>query len=386
MEIETKYGIVKIFADTIDNETISQVIQMANSPLGENANIRIMPDCHAGAGCVIGTTMTIKDKICPNLVGVDIGCGVTLVKTDIEFEKHLEKLDEIIRRCIPYGMDIHKSVKKWNFEELLCWDKLTEKTQNWAMLSLGTLGGGNHFIEAYKDGYLSVHSGSRNIGYMVAEYYQDLASKTLIEKLTNERKKLLQEVEPKDREKWLREHQIAINKDLCYLENENMKDYLHDIKIMQKFANDNRHKILEVIVKGLGGKILEEINSIHNYIDVENMILRKGAISAQKGEKLVIPLNMKDGMLVCIGKGNKDWNFSAPHGAGRLYSRGKAKEIFTVDEYEKSMKGIYTTCVSSSTLDEAPFVYKDYQEIMNCIEPTVEIKDRYIPIYNFKAN
>ncbi len=385
MELETKYGQVKIFAKTIEEDALSQIIQMANSPIGENSNIRIMPDCHAGAGCVIGTTMRVSDKVCPNIVGVDIGCGVTLVKTDINFAVNLDKLDETIRKYVPFGMQNHFSVKNYNFAEMRCWNKLSKNTKDTAMVSLGTLGGGNHFIEAYEGGLLAVHSGSRNIGRKVAEYYQKLAEKSLIEKQTAIRKKLLEEVEPLKKEKWLKEHQIRINSDLCYLEDGGLLDYLHDVKIMQKFADDNRHVILQTIVKHMGGNIKEEINSVHNYIDTDAMILRKGAISAKKDEILVIPLNMKDGILICKGKGNPDWNYSAPHGAGRLYSRSMAKELFTVEEYQEEMKGIYSTCISQSTLDEAPFVYKNYLEIIDCIEPTVEIIERVKPIYNFKA-
>ncbi len=386
MELYTKYGEVKIFAKTIGEDAISQIIQMSNSPLGENAHIRIMPDCHAGAGCVIGTTMLISNKVCPNLVGVDIGCGVTLAKTDIDFRSNFEELDRIIRHYIPHGMSTHDVIKPYDFTKLKCYDALHKDTKEIAQLSLGTLGGGNHFIEAYENGYLSVHSGSRNIGKCVAEYYQRMAEKSLIEKECDLRKTKLAEINPSDREKWLNEHRIHVEKDLCYLEGELMANYIHDIKIIQKFADDNRHAMLDAIVKRLNGKILDEINSVHNYIDTENMILRKGSISAKKGEVLVIPLNMKDGILLCKGKGNKDWNFSAPHGAGRLYSRSKSKTLFTLEEYQEEMKGIYSTCISSSTLDEAPFAYKDYKEIIECVEPTVEILEQIRPIFNFKAS
>lgn len=386
MELETKYGTIKIFARTIEEEALSQIITMVNSPLGENAHTRIMPDCHAGVGCVIGTTMKITDKVCPNLVGVDIGCGVTLAKTNIDFKSNFNKLDEIIRKYVPSGANVHNKVQKYDFTKLKCWKFLNQETQDYAMHSLGTLGGGNHFIEAYEDGYLSVHTGSRNIGYKVAEYYQNLAKKSLIQKECEKRKTELEKIEPTKREKWLKEHKILVSDELCYLQENEMQDYLHDVKILQKFADDNRHTILNTIAKHLDGKIETEINSIHNYIDTENMILRKGSISAQKDELLVIPLNMKDGMLICTGKGNPDWNYSAPHGAGRLYSRSKVKELFTVEQYKESMKGIYTTCVNESTLDEAPFVYKDFEEIIDCIEPTVDIIRQIRPIYNFKAN
>jgi RNA-splicing ligase RtcB len=386
MKYNTKYGDIEIYAKTVEQEAISQILEMANSPLGENAHIRIMPDCHAGSGCVIGTTMLITDKVCPNLVGVDIGCGVDLVKTDIDFENRLEELDEAIRKYIPFGMETHSTEKEWSFEDLYCWEHLDLQAKIRAKTALGTLGGGNHFIEAYKDGWLSVHSGSRNIGYKVAEYYQKLAEKRIKEHNSNLLKEKIKAIEPKMREEWLKSNKISINKDLCYLTDEDMRAYLHDVAIMQRFANDNRMEMLSKITMVMGGKILEHINSIHNYIDTENMILRKGAISAQDGQLLVIPLNMRDGLLLCKGKGNSEWNYSAPHGAGRLYSRSKAKETFTVEEYAEQMKGIFSTCINESTIDEAPFVYKDYQEIMECVEPTVEILDRLIPIFNFKAS
>lgn len=386
MIFNTKYGDIEIYAKTIEQDAISQILEVANSPLGENAHIRIMPDAHAGAGCVIGTTMVVTDKICPNLVGVDIGCGVDLVKTNIDFGSRLEELDKVIRLFVPFGMEGHKDEHHWWFEELLCWNELSKEVKNTARRALGTLGGGNHFLEAYENGYLAVHSGSRNIGLKVAMYYQNLAEKRVKEHNYRVLHEELMKVEPQQRQEWLNTHKISVNRDLCYLTGDDLKAYLHDVAVMQKFAVDNRKSMLDTIVTAMGGKILESITSTHNYIDVENMILRKGAISAQKGEILVIPLNMRDGLLVCKGKGNPEWNYSAPHGAGRLYSRSKAKEYFSVEEYKASMQGIFSTCVDQSTLDEAPFVYKDFEEIMECIEPTVEVLDRLIPIFNFKAS
>lgn len=366
MELNTKFGQVNIYARTIEEEAMSQIIQMANSPLGENAHIRIMPDCHAGKGCTIGTTMKISDKVCPNLVGADIGCGVDLVKLDINLEDKLEKLDEIIRRKIPFGTGVQKKIQKFDFTKLKCWNELDRDAKRWAPYCMGSLGGGNHFIEAYKDGYVAVHSGSRIIGYKVGSYYQKLAKSKL----------------PETR----RAGTLKFGDELAYLTGSDMEDYLHDLKIMQEFALLNRNKMLETISDSLDAKIVKKISSIHNYIDIENKILRKGAISAQKDEILVIPLNMRDGLLVCKGKGNPDWNYSAPHGAGRLYSRSDAKRLITLEDYQKSMKGIFTTCVNESTIDESVFAYKDYKEIMECVEPTVEILERLIPIYNFKAS
>ena len=386
MNINSKHGDVLIYARTIEQDAISQIIQMANSPLGENAHIRIMPDCHAGAGCVIGTTMKITDKVCPNLVGVDIGCGVNLIGTNIDFKNRLEELDTVIRKYIPFGTATHEEEKYWPFETLRCWEHIDSEAKTRARTALGTLGGGNHFIEAYDNGWLSVHSGSRNIGLKVAQYYQKLAEKRIKEYNNDILMEQLKSVEPSKREDWLKTHKIYIEKDLCYLMGKDMDDYLHDVEIMQRFAVDNRNMMLRSIVSHMGGKILGRISSTHNYIDTRNMILRKGAISAEKGEYLVIPLNMRDGLLICQGKGNYEWNCSAPHGAGRLYSRSKAKELFTVEEYTEEMNGIFSTCINESTLDEAPFAYKDYKEIMECVEPTVDIVERLIPIFNFKAN
>ena len=386
--LNTKYGEIKIYAKTIENEAISQIIQMANSPLAENANLRIMPDAHAGAGCVIGTTMKVTDKICPNLVGVDIGCGVDLVETNLDFSICFERLDEVIREKIPYGLNVHSSMREYlPFRAMRCWEKLEKDTQFKAMCSLGTLGGGNHFIEAYEGGWIAVHSGSRNIGYRVAKYYQDLAEQRMKEMVKEQNRKLLEEVAPLERERWLQTFKMqGVPRELSYLTGADMEDYLHDIGILQQFAVENRSTMLYTIVKEMNGRIINSICSTHNYIDLEDMTLRKGAIRAHYGEELVIPLNMRDGMLICEGKGNEDWNCSAPHGAGRLYSRSEAKKTFTVEEYRESMKGIFSTCINESTLDEAPFVYKDFEEIVDCIEPTVRIKERIRPIYNFKAN
>lgn len=391
MELETKHGEIKIFAKTLENEALAQITVFANSILGENANIRIMPDCHAGAGCVIGTTMIITDKVCPNLVGVDIGCGVDLVQTNIDFKNRLEELDAVIRKYIPYGKNHHNAVKTYReFARLKCWDKLQKDTKETAIRSLGSLGGGNHFIESYENGYLSVHSGSRNIGWKVAQYYQKQAEKQVSQKMTAIKMEALNSIPEKEREQWLKANKskVGIDNSLAYLVGDLMQDYLYDMKIMQEFAVANRNAMLNEIVSRMGGRILNQITSTHNYIDMSSgtIILRKGAISARKDEELVIPLNMRDGLLLCIGKGNEDWNYSAPHGAGRLYSRSKAKEMFRIEDYEEAMHGIFSTCINQDTLDEAPFAYKNYKEIMECIEPTVAIKERIVPIYNFKAS
>ena len=366
-ELQTKYGKVKIYAKNLEDTALVQITQLANSKLGKGANIRIMPDAHAGAGCVIGTTMLVVDKVCPNLVGVDIGCGVDLIKTNIDFKNKLQQLDNTIRKFVPFGKSHHNNPQTYrDFAKLKCWDKLKAATKETAIRSLGTLGGGNHFIEAYSDGYLAVHSGSRNIGFKVAEYYQTLAEQTITEEENSEKSP----------------------KSLAFLVGENMKDYLHDMNIMQAFAVANRKAMLDNIVARMGGEILSQITSTHNYIDIQQnaITLRKGAISAQKGQELVIPLNMRDGLLVCVGLGNPDWNYSAPHGAGRLYSRSKAKSILKLEDYKATMKGIFSSCINRDTLDEAPFAYKDYKEIIELIKPTVDIKERLVPIFNFKAS
>ena len=393
MELNTKYGEIKIYAKTLEDEALTQIIKMANSPLGEGAHIRIMPDAHAGKGCTIGTTMRITDKVCPNIVGVDIGCGMDLVSTNINFEDRLGELDKVIRKYVPYGQKVHDSFQldEFYFANLKCWNKLSDAARKNALSALGSLGGGNHYIEAYENGALCVHSGSRNLGLQVANYYQKLAEKKFSQK-TEIIGDILETIPKAEREAFrqsyaakLKETDATVPKELLWLEGKEMEDYLHDMRFATKFANDNRIMMLTTIVTKIGGKIISSVTSTHNYIDEKN-ILRKGATNAEKGTRLLIPLNMRDGVLVCIGKGNEDWNNSAPHGAGRLYSRSKAKEIFTIEEYQKSMAGIYTTCINQSTIDEAPFVYKDSNEIMELIEPTAEIIDHLIPIYNFKSD
>lgn len=319
-------------------------------------------------------------------ISITGNCGVSLAKSNLKFENMFDELDSVIREYIPYGINVHSSEQPWDFERLRCWDKLQQENRAKARMSLGTLGGGNHFIEAYADGYISVHSGSRNIGYKVAQYYQKLAVKNIKDKRYKATHEDMMQIDPALREEWLKHHKINVDDDLCYLDGQYMEDYLYDVSVMQEFAKDNRAKILRTIIEKLGGRIDYTYESVHNYIDTENMILRKGAISAKDGEIIVIPMNMRDGLLICRGKGNEDWNYSAPHGAGRLYSRSKAKSTFTVDQYREAMEGIFTTCINEATLDEAPFVYKNFKEIEECIEPTAYIEDRLLPIFNFKAD
>jgi RNA-splicing ligase RtcB len=395
----------KIFANTIEPGVVSQVERLMKSPLSKNSHLRIMPDCHVGKGCVIGTSMIITDKVCPNLVGVDIACGVTLMHTNIDFKSNLEALDEIIKKNIPAGREIHEKDKRFEkLTELKCFDKFTPNIRKKAMRSLGTLGGGNHFIEAYEDGYVCVHSGSRNIGKCVAEYYQELAIKKIKDELFDcELKKTkffgktlneltnIEKGEYFDKIKEIKKS-LVLDEDsslLAFLSGTDMQDYIHDSLILNEFARASRTLMLNVIRESLNGSVdYEIINSTHNFIEIgkNKLILRKGATPAYKGQSVLIPLNMHDGLLICEGLGNKDWNYTAPHGAGRLYSRHSALQKFSLDEYKKSMEGIYSTCINEETLDEAPFVYKNYEEIMELIKPTVKIIKRLIPIYNFKAS
>jgi RNA-splicing ligase RtcB len=318
-------------------------------------------------------------------------CGVNLIKTNIDFEERWQELDKVIRRCVPSGRSVHQGIQldaEYFAKNLHCWDKLSDNARETATKSLGTLGGGNHFIEAYKDGYLSVHSGSRNLGLQVAKHYQGIAEKYFADTLTNTKIANLKDIAPKDRQGYLEKMKSEpIHKDLLWLEGSWMEKYLEDMNFMTWFAGENRRKMLFSIIEAMGERpnLPSMICSTHNYIG-KDRILRKGAIAAYEGQKLVIPLSMRDGMLICTGKGNEDWNFSAPHGAGRLYSRSSAKRTFTLEQFEESMIGIHSTTINESTIDEAPFVYKNWEEIARLIEPTVEINERIIPIYNFKSS
>jgi len=397
LEVEGKYNTAKIFTDIVDEASIAQVKLLCNQEFVSGSKIRLMPDIHAGAGCTVGTTMTITDKIVPNLVGVDIGCGMEVVKVK---EKHIElqKLDKLIYEKIPSGFQIREKVHKFesnlHLEELFCYHKVDFLK---AERSLGTLGGGNHFIEVDKgeDGaiYLVIHSGSRHLGLEVANYYQEEGYKELKGYNKKDIKKMVQKLKAEGREREIEEilqimkhkKQGDIPKSLAYVSGKLFKDYLHDMKIVQEYAEWNRKAMMQEIIKGMKLHIVEQFTTVHNYIDLDAMILRKGSVSAKKGERLLIPINMRDGSLICIGKGNDDWNQSAPHGAGRLMSRSKAKESFTVSEFKKQMKGIYTTSVNAETLDECPMAYKSMEDIVKNITDTVEIVQVMKPIYNFKA-
>lgn len=397
--IEGKYNIAKVFTDVVEETALSQIKTLCDQEFVKDSKLRIMPDVHAGAGCTIGTTMTIRDKIVPNLVGVDIGCGMETIQVK---NKHIElqKLDKLIYEEIPSGFNIRKKPHKYNDEvdltALRC--RLDAKINiARAQMSLGTLGGGNHFIEVDQDEegnlYIVVHSGSRHLGLEVANYYQEQAYRSLNQNTAQDIYHLAEEYKAvgKDHEiqsaiKALKQQiKTEIPKQLTYVSGKLMEDYIHDMKIVQRFAMLNRKAMMDVIIKGMKLKVVEEFTTIHNYIDIENMILRKGAVSATKGEKLLIPINMRDGSLICIGKGNPDWNQSAPHGAGRLMSRKQAKNAYTVSEFKKEMKGIYTTSVNDKTLDECPMAYKGMEDIVSNIADTVEIMEVIKPIYNFKA-
>lgn len=402
-EVKGKYNTVKVFTDVIDETSLKQIQLLCNQEFTAGEKIRLMPDVHAGAGCTIGTTVTIKDKIVPNLVGVDIGCGMEtlVIHKDSDVAKNFSGavLDKIIRKNIPCGFDIRK--KPHDFVSEVEWDKVKGKfTKNRAILSLGTLGGGNHFIEADKDVegnlYIVVHSGSRHAGLEIAEYYQEMAWNQLNQKTKADLDAMIAELKATGRQSEIEEKRIEMNaqiktaipKDLAYVSGYLFDDYINDMKIMQHFAALNRKAMIDSISIGLRIKkedLIEQFTTIHNYIDIENMILRKGAVSAKKGEKLLIPINMRDGSLVCIGKGNEDWNCSAPHGAGRVMSRMKAKRQLSMEEFKAQMSGIYSTTVSKATLDEAPMAYKTMDDIVNNINPTAHIEKIIKPIFNFKA-
>lgn len=383
---------VKVYAKTFEDEAYNQVQKMANYEPYINSKIRIMPDAHAGKGCVIGTTMTLTDSVTPNLVGVDIGCGMLaayLLNKDVD----LQKLDDVIRKHVPSGFSVHqKPIANIELSNLYCYHAIKDKDY-YLQQSLGTLGGGNHFIEVNKDSHgriiLVIHSGSRNLGVQVCNYYQNLAFENLSKR--NDVRQLISRLKSEGREKEIQSELKKlkpndVDKELAHLSGMYFKQYIHDMEIVQRYASHNRDLILDSICQNMGFSVWSYIETIHNYIDVDSMILRKGAVSAKEGEMLIIPMNMRDGSLICVGKGNEDWNCSAPHGAGRLMSRAKAKEAISMQEFKSTMSDVYTTSVCEATLDEAPQAYKDMNEIISLIGDTVEIIDVIKPIYNFKAN
>lgn len=399
IEVTGKYNAAVCYSAELDKTAAGQIKAVCDDEIFKESKIRIMPDVHAGLGCTIGTTMTISDKVVPGMVGVDIGCGmetVQLEETDIDFEA----LDKLIREQIPSGRDIRVNAHAFSAEidlSELCCSQYVKLER--AKKSIGTLGGGNHFIEVDRgergELYLVVHSGSRHIGNEVAKYYQEEGFRALCgnarfqldDKIaemkasgnTKEIHKTIKELKKR------RAAATPVPKELAYIEGKMFSDYIHDMEIIQRFAYLNRKAMAQIIIDGLGLTTKLVFTTVHNYIDTDNMILRKGAVSAKKGEKLLIPINMRDGSLICIGKGNAEWNCSAPHGAGRLMSRAEAFNTLSMEQYEEEMTGIYTTCVIPATLDESPMAYKSMDTIVSQITPTVEIVERIKPIYNYKA-
>lgn len=399
IKIKGKVNTAICYASVVEDEAIQQIQRMCDQEFTKDSKIRIMPDVHAGKGCTIGTTMTIVDKVVPNIVGVDIGCGMYTVKlgnVDINFEK----VDKAAN-YIPSGRSVWQSkTEHFDLAALRCYRSLKDTKR--LERSLGTLGGGNHFIEigVASDGnkYLVIHSGSRNLGKQVAEYYQKLAidlhrgkeeffvqKDKLIESYKKQGRRNEIQKALKNLEKNWETKESNIPKDLCYLYGSYLDDYLHDIEICQKFAQRNREKIAEIILEETNMKPLSTFHTIHNYINIKEMILRKGAISAHKDELVLIPINMRDGSILAKGKGNPEWNYSAPHGAGRIMSRTQAKQTFDLNAYKKTMEGIYSTSINKSTLDEAPMAYKSIDNIIEDIQGCVDIIDIIKPVYNFKA-
>ena len=397
IEIQGKYNSAKIFTKVVDDASLAQVRLLCDQSFTAGSRIRLMPDIHAGAGCTIGTTMTITDRVVPNLVGVDIGCGMETVRLR-ETRLELQKLDKLIQAQIPSGFDIratpHPYLEQIDLSSLCCARHVDLRR---AERSIGTLGGGNHFIEVDRDEegalYLVVHSGSRHLGVEVAKYYQEAGYKALSSPDKADVDALIARLKAEGREQDIQQElsrlkasaSTDIPRALAYVSGELFTQYIHDMKLVQQFAALNRQAMVREIVRGMKLHIEEQFTTIHNYIDTDQMILRKGAVSAAAGEQLLIPINMRDGSLLCRGKGNPDWNFSAPHGAGRLMSRAQARQSFTVSAFKKEMADVYTTTVGKATLDECPMAYKDMKDILDNIGPTAEVEKIIRPIYNFKA-
>ena len=400
LEIKGKVNTAICYAKVIEDEAINQIRRMCDYDMTAGSKIRIMPDVHAGKGCTIGTTMTIVDKAVPNVVGVDIGCGmytVNLGKGEIDFEK----LDEACH-FIPSGMNVWEGrQERFDLTKLQCYRNLKDTRR--LERSLGTLGGGNHFIEVdeAEDGikYLIIHSGSRNLGKQVAELYQKLAVDLNrgYGEYFEKRDEIIRTYKEQGRRKEIQgalkelhfqvyESQPSMPDNLCYLSGKYLEDYLHDVVVCQSFARRSREKMTEIILERTGMTGADGFHTIHNYIDTDEMILRKGAIAAHKGEKVLIPINMRDGSVLAVGKGNPEWNYSAPHGAGRIMSRTKAKNELSLDQYKEEMAGVYTTSVNENTLDEAPMAYKSLEDIIDVIRESVDVIDVMKPIYNFKAS
>jgi Uncharacterized conserved protein len=407
LEAIGKYNTAKIFTDNIEETAYGQIIELLNQKAFQDTKIRIMPDTHAGKGCVIGFTAELNGKVIPNLVGVDIGCGMEVTEIG-EVDINFELLDKFIRNNIPHGHGIHSKAQKINNNKLISKiEEISNKTNTKLdrhLQSLGSLGGGNHFIEINVDSqnrkYLVIHSGSRNLGLQVAKYHQKKAEEYCSSKISflrDEMNKQIGKLKQRNEEQYIQgvmhNYEVVINdykipKPLMYLEGEKTEEYLDDMYAAQEFALLNRQHMSKAIVNflGLDYDRLSKFTSVHNYIDPTDKIIRKGATRANKGEKLIIPINMRDGSIIAVGKGNEDWNNSAPHGAGRILSRSKAKEVLNIEDFEDTMKNVWTSSVDRSTLDESPMVYKPLEEILENITDTVEIIEVIKPLYNFKAS
>ena len=397
--IQGKQNTAICYCDVLDDRAAAQIQEVCDTAAFAENKIRIMPDVHAGMGCTIGTTMTLQDQVVPGMVGVDIGCGMETIKLNVK-KPNFGMLDHVIRKFIPCGREIreeaHPFAEEIDLSELECAKFIKEDR---AYHSIGTLGGGNHFIEVDRgdDGslYLVIHSGSRHLGKEVAEYYQETGFKALCGNAAFQIKEMIEKLKAEHREKEINDTikamkkwnklQAPVSKDLAYVEGDLFRAYIHDMKIVQRFAVLNRKAMAEAVLKGMNWGSAEEFTTIHNYIDTDAMILRKGAVAANAGQKLLIPINMRDGSLICIGKGNPEWNCSAPHGAGRLMSRSAAFQKLSIEEFREQMKGIYTTCICKDTLDESPMAYKSMDAIVLQIGPTAEIVEHIHPVYNFKA-
>ncbi|MBC1939230.1 RtcB family protein [Listeria welshimeri] len=391
LTLKGKYNKATVYTDNIDDNTIGQIITLCSQPFVKDSKIRIMPDTHGGKGCVIGTTMTIQDKIVPNLVGVDIGCGLYVVKLKPgKLKMSFDKLDKVIRERVPSGSGTHdKAIDDFDLDGVIA-----PINRGWASRSIGTLGGGNHFIEVNQgsDGiYLVIHSGSRVLGKEIAEYHQEVAYKKL-DSLRKELKVAATKAKKTGSLKMANDFMsdrelVKLDYDLSYVTGSDLENYLNDMEIAQRFAARNRYVMAQIILKAMkwDKAVISSFDCVHNYIDINNHMLRKGATSAQLGEQIIVPLNMRDGSILATGKGNPDWNYSAPHGAGRMLSRSNAKAQISLESYQKAMKDVWTTSVSKKTIDEAPKAYKSARQLLADVEDTMEIQEIIKPLYNFKA-
>lgn len=391
LTLKGKYNEATVYTDNIDDNTIGQIITLCSQPFVKDSKIRIMPDTHGGKGCVIGTTMTIQDKIVPNLVGVDIGCGLYVVKLKPgKLKMSFDKLDKVIRERVPSGSRTHeKAIDDFGLDGVIA-----PIHRGWASRSIGTLGGGNHFIEVNQgsDGiYLVIHSGSRVLGKEIAEYHQEVAYKKL-DGLRKELKVAATKAKKTGSLKMANDFMsdrelVKLDYDLSYVTGSDLENYLNDMEIAQRFAARNRYVMAQIILKAMkwDKAVISSFDCVHNYIDINNHMLRKGATSAQLGEQIIVPLNMRDGSILATGKGNPDWNYSAPHGAGRMLSRSNAKAQISLESYQKAMKDVWTTSVSKKTIDEAPKAYKSARQLLADVEDTMEIQEIIKPLYNFKA-